>query len=76
MSADNSAASRSADRDVEKLVNLMARLNLPGEGISTGELTRQLGWNHRHVRSRLLELEKLGQVYRTGERNETRWYLG
>lgn len=64
------------EKDIEKLLDTMARLLVPGEGISAGELARRLNWEHRIVRARLRDLEVHGQVYRTGERDETRWYLG
>lgn len=68
--------SRNSDADIERLVNLLAELSSTTEGVSASVLTEKIKWTHRHVRARLRELEDMGHVFRTGERNETRWFLG
>ncbi len=40
------------------------------------ELAERIGANALDVRRELLELEKLGIVYRTGQTRGTRWWLG
>ena len=40
------------------------------------DLAAQLGMDIAEVRNELLDLEKLGIVYRTGQTRGTRWWLG
>ncbi|MFK7928904.1 MAG: hypothetical protein AB8H79_12000, partial [Myxococcota bacterium] len=56
----------------ELLVNLLAE----AEGAKSKELALQLGQPVLAVRQELLDLEKLGIVYRTGQTRGTRWWLG
>lgn len=56
----------------EKLVDILARQ----ESASSKSLADQLDVALIDVRNELLELEKLGLVYRTGQTRGTRWWLG
>jgi len=56
----------------EDLVNMLAE----HDKVSTSELGAFLSLPARQVREELIELEKLGIVYRTGSRRGTRWHLG
>jgi uncharacterized Zn finger protein len=56
----------------ELLVDLLATL----ESAKSKELAMRLEVPMVDVRSELLELEKLGIVYRTGQTRGTRWWLG
>ncbi len=56
----------------EQLVDLLAEM----ESAKSGEIAERLGLDPNHVRAELLELEKLGIVYRTGRTRGTRWWLG
>ena len=56
----------------ELLVDLLASL----ESAKSKELAMRLEVPMVDVRAELLELEKLGIVYRTGQTRGTRWWLG
>jgi DNA-binding IclR family transcriptional regulator len=56
----------------EKLVDALAAL----ESAKSKELSERLNIPMLDVRNELLELEKLGIVYRTGQTRGTRWWLG
>lgn len=62
-----------ADSDfTEALVNALAEF----ESAKTSQLAEKLGVKKIKVRNALVELEKLGIVYRTGQTRGTRWWLG
>ena len=56
----------------ELLVNLLAEM----QPVSSTKLSKLLGAERLTIRNELLELEKLGIVYRTGATRGTRWHLG
>lgn len=56
----------------EAVVNLLAEL----ESATPKDMADHLNVDLAEVRSELLELEKLGLVYRTGRTRGTRWWLG
>jgi len=56
----------------EVLVDFLAEM----ESAKSKELADRLGVSLMEVRQELLELEKLGIVYRTGHTRGTRWWLG
>lgn len=56
----------------ERLVDALAQV----ENARSKELAEQLGTSLVEVRQELLELEKMGIVYRTGQTRGTRWWLG
>lgn len=56
----------------ELLVNLLAET----QPVSSTKLSKLLGAERLTIRNELLELEKLGIVYRTGATRGTRWHLG
>jgi predicted ArsR family transcriptional regulator len=56
----------------EQVVDLLATM----ESAKSRELADQLGLTNIQVRNELLDLEKLGIVYRTGRTRGTRWWLG
>ena len=56
----------------ELLVNLLAEM----QPVSSTKLSKVLGTERLTIRNELLELEKLGIVYRTGATRGTRWHLG
>lgn len=56
----------------ERLVDLLAEL----ESAKSKVLSQKLGVPMLAVRAELLELEKLGIVYRTGQTRGTTWWLG
>lgn len=67
---DSPEASRRAL--TERLVDLLAEL----ENAKSKELAARLSLPVLVVRQELLDLEKLGIVYRTGQTRGTRWWLG
>ena len=56
----------------ERLVDLLAEL----ESAKSKTLAERLGVSVLTIRGELVELEKLGIVYRTGQTRGTRWWLG
>lgn len=56
----------------ERVVNLLANR----ECARSRELAKELDVTPQEVRAELLELEKQGIVYRTGQTRGTRWWLG
>ncbi|MBW1879392.1 MAG: hypothetical protein JRI25_25130 [Deltaproteobacteria bacterium] len=56
----------------EKVVDLLATM----ESAKSRELADRLQLTNVQVRNELLDLEKLGIVYRTGRTRGTRWWLG
>jgi uncharacterized Zn finger protein len=56
----------------ELLVNMLAK----NGGIKSSDLAEVIGQDKMVVRNELIELEKLGIVYRTGATRGTRWHLG
>lgn len=56
----------------EKLVDLLAEL----ESAKSAQLAQRLGVPVMTVRNELVDLEKLGIVYRTGQTRGTKWWLG
>lgn len=56
----------------EALVDTLAEM----ESAKSRELADRLGLSSVEVRNELLDLEKLGIVYRTGKTRGTRWWLG
>ena len=56
----------------ELLVNMLAK----NAGIKSSDLADVLGHDKMTVGNELIELEKLGIVYRTGATRGTRWHLG
>jgi len=56
----------------ELLVNMLAKHG----GIKSSDLADVIGQDKMVVRNELIELEKLGIVYRTGATRGTRWHLG
>lgn len=56
----------------ERLVDLLARV----ESAKSKEIADALKTDMVEVRQELLELERLGVVYRTGQTRGTRWWLG
>jgi hypothetical protein len=56
----------------ERVVDLLASM----ESAKSRELADRLGLTNIQVRNELLDLEKLGIVYRTGRTRGTRWWLG
>ena len=56
----------------ELLVNMLAKQ----AGIKSSDLADVIGHDKMVVRNELIELEKLGIVYRTGATRGTRWHLG
>ena len=56
----------------ERLVDALARV----ENARSKELADRLGASLGEIRQELLELEKMGIVYRTGQTRGTRWWLG
>jgi len=61
------------DQLVEKLVDLVAEHD---EGVKSRELATALDCDLPTIREHLVELERLGIVYRTGQTRGTRWWLG
>jgi len=71
--SNTQASGEDADTDLtERLVDLLATQ----ENMKSKELASALGVPVLEVRGELLELEKLGIVYRTGQTRGTRWWLG
>lgn len=68
----NGAATAATGTLTERLVDELARV----ESAKSKELARSLGAEMLDVRNELLELEKMGIVYRTGQTRGTRWWLG
>ncbi len=64
--------SGSSSQLTERLVDLLADV----ENMKSKDLAIALGANITDVRNELLELERLGIVYRTGQTRATRWWLG
>jgi len=56
----------------EQVVDLLATM----ESAKSRDLADRLGLTNVQVRNELLDLEKLGIVYRTGRTRGTRWWLG
>ncbi|TNE84210.1 MAG: hypothetical protein EP330_30280 [Deltaproteobacteria bacterium] len=56
----------------ERVVNLLANR----ECARSRELAKELDVSPQEIRAELLELEKQGIVYRTGQTRGTRWWLG
>ena len=67
-----SSAQSTAPGITELLVDLLATM----ESAKSKELAARLNVPLIEVRTELLELEKLGIVYRTGQTRGTRWWLG
>ena len=65
-------AMNSKNELTELLVNMLAK----NAGIKSSDLADVLGHDKMTVRNELIELEKLGIVYRTGATRGTRWHLG
>ena len=57
----------------EAIVDHLAEIDT---GAKSKDLAGILGLTLQEVRAELLELEKLGIVYRTGQTRGTRWWLG
>lgn len=58
--------------NVEVLVNTLAE-DAP---VKSRDLAEKLDVEYEKVRATLIELERLGVVYRTGQTRGTRWWLG
>ena len=56
-----------------RLVDLLAEEE---RGYSSTELFRTLDCTYDHIKKVLLDLEKMGFIYRTGKTRGTRWWLG
>ena len=56
----------------ERVVDELAQV----DSATAAELAALVGVAHLRVRAELVELEKLGIVYRTGQTRGTRWWLG
>jgi len=62
-----------ADELIERLVDHLAGFD---EGAKSRELANKLDCDVTTVREHLVELERFGIVYRTGQTRGTRWWLG
>jgi len=74
-SSPPAATASTVDSDApltERLVDLLAEL----ESAKSKVLAQRLGTTMVQVRQELVELEKLGIVYRTGQTRGTTWWLG
>lgn len=61
----------------ETVINALDRLSDGGvSGVSTVALEDVTGIRQVDIRAELLECERLGIVYRTGNTRGTRWWLG
>lgn len=73
MSPKKSSEASSGEDLAEAIVDLLAESD---EGVKSKALAEALGVTLQDARTELLELEKLGIVYRTGQTRGTRWWLG
>lgn len=61
--------------EVSELTHRVVNLLANRECAKSRELAKELSVSPQEVRAELLELEKLGVVYRTGQTRGTRWWL-
>lgn len=66
------AAEMNSQVDVEQLIDALADL----APVKARDLADKVETEYLAVRDKLIELEEIGLVYRTGRTRGTRWWLG